>query len=705
MTAGLGGKMTLVCAPAGYGKTTLLSTWLNQLDRLVAWLSLDEDDNSLARFFEYLIAALQTSNSRIGESIPAPSGSNTFTSTKNLLVSLINQLSTFPEDLVLVLDDYHTISEKDVHQLVVFLLDSLPPNMHMAIGSRTDPPLRLARLRAKQILTEIRAKDLRFNKPEAEVFLNKSMDLGLVSDDIETLVEKTEGWISGLQLAAISLKGHPNRRAFVSAFAGDNRYIVDYLLDEALDHQPPHIKDFLLQTSILERLNAPLCDALTGRKDSSEVLSFLERSNLFLVPLDSQRNWYRYHHLFASLLQTRLQTKGDQESTKLHLKASAWYEDHNLVNDALHHVIQARDTEQISKLVQKNIFMLVNHRDQRDLIRWAKGQPKTLFQRYPWISIAVARVLIDISQLDEVGSYLGYAEESRSADTRINSHIAATRASLADKMWDQALMLQYAREALASIDPDDTQLRAVISALLAKEKFWSGNLVDSEGMSFQAYEDSIAINDYEQAVINLTDVGGLQIVRGLISSGLETINKALRLAEDTRQTSGKPIASLAYTHFVLGDLFIETGDLHEADQHIQKGFEISHRVINPDVLYTGYLISSKFLLASGDLDGAYEAILKCQEMATLGGAELRQRDYFSSLKARVYIFKGEFLKARQLIDEIDIHPDDEFAFEKQLYYRILAKLLIAERENQAAIGLLTRLEKVCHNVGFSHNCS
>ena len=322
---GSSSKLTLISAPAGYGKTTLLNEWIDLREMPFGWLSLDQGDNDLDRFLAYLIASLQSIPIEVTDEITENLGSTQVNPTEELLIPLINQISIFNGQFELVLDDYYQIHDERVHEVVSYLLDNLPSQMHLVIATRTDPPLRLAQLRAQGELCEIRAAELRFTDQEAIHFLNQSMGLGLTSADIATLSKKTEGWIAGLQLAAISLQGHQDKQAFVSAFAGDDRYIADYLLDEALKRQPSHLKNFLLQTSILDRLCAPLCNTITGRNDSQAILAELEQANLFLVPLDSQRNWFRYHKLFADLLKNRLHQLHSDALPSYHKKASSWY--------------------------------------------------------------------------------------------------------------------------------------------------------------------------------------------------------------------------------------------------------------------------------------------------------------------------------------------------------------------------------------------
>src|ERR671914_2142289 len=324
LNGGLNGKLTLVSAPAGFGKTTLLGEWVAGCERPVAWLSMDEEENDLTRFLAYFVAALQTIAPDIGEGVLGVLQSPQPPPIESILTALLNEIDTVPDDFVLVLDDYHVIDGSAVEEALSFVLEHLPPGMHLVIATREDPQLPLARLRARGQLTEVRAADLRFTPSEAAEFLKGVMGLSLSEEDIAALETRTEGWIAGLQLAALSMRGREDVSGFVRAFAGDNRYILDYLVEEVLQRQPERIRSFLLQTSILERLSGPLCDAVTDQEEGREMLEALERGNLFVVPLDDRRHWFRYHHLFADVLRARLMDEQPDRVCELHQRASHW---------------------------------------------------------------------------------------------------------------------------------------------------------------------------------------------------------------------------------------------------------------------------------------------------------------------------------------------------------------------------------------------
>ncbi len=368
-------RLTLICAPAGFGKSTLISEWLAGCRRPAAWLSLDEGDSDPTRFLAYLVAALRTVAADIGEGVLGMLGSPQPPPTESVLTILLNEIATVPDDFVLVLDDYHAINARSVDDALAFLLEHLPPQVHLVIATREDPNLPLARLRGRGQLSELRAADLRFTPSEAAEFLNQVMGLDLSAEDIAALETRTEGWIAGLQLAALSMRGREDVPGFIRAFAGDNRYIVDYLVEEVLQRQPERVRSFLLQTSILDRLSGPLCDAVTGQEDGRGMLEALERGNFFVVPLDDKRHWYRYHHLFADVLFAHLMAEQPAQIPTLHRRASEWYEHNGSAADAIRHALAAEDFERAAGLVELAVPAMRRSRQEATLLGWLKALP------------------------------------------------------------------------------------------------------------------------------------------------------------------------------------------------------------------------------------------------------------------------------------------------------------------------------------------
>ncbi len=405
-------KLTLVSAPAGFGKTTLLAEWLasTPVEKQTAWLSLDPSDNEAAPFWPYVIAALQTAAPGIGATAlsllqgPQPPPIET------VFATLLNELSALPNDVVLVLDDYHVIDAHDIQDGMSFLLEHLPPRLHLVITTRADPALPLARLRARGELVEIRAADLRFTPEEAAAYLNEVMGLDLGASEVVALEARTEGWIAALQLAALSIQGRDDVAGFIAGFAGDDRYIVDYLADEVLHRQPEHVRQFLLQTSILGRLTGPLCDAVTGHEGGTAMLEALDRGNLFLVPLDDRRRWYRYHQLFADVLRTRLFDEQPAWVPDLHRRASHWYEHNGDRSEAIRHALAGEDFDRAASLIELAVPALRQGHHEVTALRWLRALPDEVIGRRPVLSVAYAWALLSIGELEDVERRLGDGE-------------------------------------------------------------------------------------------------------------------------------------------------------------------------------------------------------------------------------------------------------------------------------------------------------
>ncbi len=407
-----GHKLALISASAGFGKTTLVSEWIASCGRPIAWLSLDEGDNDPTRFLTYLVAGLQTIAANIGEGVLGVLQSPQPPATESILTALLNEINTLPDNFVFVLDDYHVIDSKPVDDVLSFLLEHLPPQMHLVITTREDPSLPLARLRARGQLTELRAADLRFTPAEAAEFLNRVMGLNLSAEDIAALETRTEGWIAGLQLAALSMQGRSDAASFIQAFTGSHRFVLDYLVEEVLQRQPEGIHSFLLKTAILDRLSGSLCNAVTGREDSKGMLDTLERGNLFIIPLDDQRQWYRYHPLFAEVLQARLIDEQPDQVFSLHRRAGEWYEHNGSAADVIRHALAAKDFERAAILVELAVPEMRRNRQGATVteLGWLKALPDELVHFRPVLSVDYAYALFGGGEQEAVEARLRDAE-------------------------------------------------------------------------------------------------------------------------------------------------------------------------------------------------------------------------------------------------------------------------------------------------------
>nr|MBC8504784.1 AAA family ATPase [Chloroflexota bacterium] len=513
LNSGLSCRLTLISAPAGFGKSTLLSAWVQQIeaDVRVAWLSLDEGDNDLTRFLTYFIAALQTIETDIGQGALAALQSSGLVNTEGLLTSLLNEIANFPGNAVLILDDYHVIESQPIDQAITFLLDHLPPQMHLIVASRIDPSWPLSRLRVRGQITEIRADDLRFAIEEAIEFLNQVMGLKLSTQDVTSLEGRTEGWIAGLHLAALSIQGLKHRGMiadFVNRFTGSDRYIQDYLADEVLQQQSDQVKDFLLHTSILNRLTAPLCNSVTKMENSQIILEKLENANLFIVPLDNERRWYRYHHLFADLLNHRLRQIFPDQISDLHQRASEWYEQHDFPSDAIRHAFSAKNLERAAALAELAWPAWNGSFQSIEWLSWLKALPAELVRSRPVLCVAYAWAFLNSGDLEAAETRLLDAEHwleptvniSERPDTRmvvvddeqfqsLPVSLATARAYHAQATGDVARTVKYAKRVL-DLSPDgDSQYRGDATALLGLAHWTSGDIEAAH----QTLSDGLAV--------------------------------------------------------------------------------------------------------------------------------------------------------------------------------------------------------------------
>ncbi len=617
LNEGLHRKLTLISAPAGFGKTTLVSEWIARCECPTAWLSLDEGDNDPTRFLTYLVAALQTITTTMGEGVLGALQSPQPPSTESILTSLLNKIATIPHNFTLVLDDYHVIDAKPIDNALTFLLEHLPPQMNLVIATREDPQIPLARLRVQAQLTELRAADLRFTPHEAAGFLNQVMLLSLSGEDIAALETRTEGWIAGLQLAAISMRGHQDTTSFIKSFTGSHHFVMDYLVEEVLHQQPESVQTFLLRTSVLDRLCGPLCDAvLQGEADlhptpfasGQETLEYLEHANLFIVPLDNERRWYRYHHLFADLLRQRLHQsaampRGD-EVAEYHRRASIWYENNGLEIEAFRHAAAANDVERAARLMAGGGMPLHFRGAVAPVLNWLVSLPTTVLDAMPSLWVMYASALSMTGQTTRVEEKLQAAEaalpESEWDDKTRNliGHIAAIRALLAATQYQVETIIAQSRRALEYLHPDNLPVRTATIWKLGIAYQLQGD----RAAASQAYREAIAISQASgNMMINIsatTGLGSVQETENQLYLAAQTYQRVLQLAGDPPQ----PIASEAYLG--LARIFYEWNDLDAAQQYGQQSIQLAHQFENTDKFVPYKLFLARLRLAQGDVDGA-----------------------------------------------------------------------------------------------------
>ncbi|MEH7248838.1 LuxR C-terminal-related transcriptional regulator [Neobacillus niacini] len=723
MNKGLNRKLTLISASAGFGKTTLVSEWVAGCERPVAWLSLDEGDGDAARFLTHLVAALQTIIDNIGEGVVGSLKSPQPPSIESILIVLLNEILAIPYKFVLVLDDYHFIDSNRIDDALIFLLEHLPPQMHLVIATREDPQLPLGRLRARGHLTELRANDLRFTPGEAAMFLNEVIGLDLTTDEITALETRTEGWIAGLQLAALSMHGREDIPAFIRAFAGDNRYIMDYLVEEVLQRVPNYVRTFLLQTSILDRLHGPLCDAVTSQAESSDRLDSLERGNFFIVPLDDRRLWYRYHHLFAEVLSSHLRADLPDQVATLHLRASKWYEQNGSPADTIRHALAAKDFTRAADLIEMACPAIGRSGQWALVLGWLKGLPSELVHCRPVLCVWYAGALLAGGKLEAVEDRLQIAEKwlettagmrnrleaplakmivvDEEEFRRLPGSIAVFRAGLALVLGDVPATVKYAQLVLDLVPEDDHLPRGSAAALLGLASWRSGDLDEAHRM----FADGIAtvqlagaIPDAINGAIALADI---RIAQGRLRDAMRTYKRGLLLAAEY----GEPeLLGTADIYVGMSELHREHNDLNTATQHLLRSKEQGEHTGFPQNRYRWYVAMARIREAEGNLDSALNLLHEAEKLYV--------SDFFlnvspiAALKTRIWVAQGRLGEALDWAREQDLSARDDLSYMHEFEHITLVRVLLAKYKSERAdhsmleaMGLLERLLQAAEEGG------
>ena len=733
LNAGLHRKLTLISAAAGFGKTTLLSEWVSVCEQPVAWLSLDEEHNDPTRFLIYVVSALQTltlskveGETQLGEGVLSALKSPQPPPLNSLLTTLINEITAVSENFILVLDDYHLIEAEPVDQALEFLLQHLPPpSMHLVIATREDPPLPLARLRARCQLTELRAPDLRFTQVETTEFLNQVMDLNLSAEDIAALENRTEGWIAGLQLAAISLQGHQDTASFIKSFSGSHYFVLDYLVEEILEQQPKRIQNFLLSTSILDRLCGSLCDAVLPQASTpgQEILEHLERTNLLLVPLDDKREWYRYHHLFTDALQVRLTQGYYDHVAELHLRACAWYEQNNFRPNAIHHALAARHFERAADLIELEWSANIGSYYQNTTwTEWVQTLPDELVRTRITLSIGMAWELLFSGQLQAAEDRLKDADRLLALAVNTGDSMEAASSSQDEKKirsqqellgiaWafhaqalnDNAGTIKHARQTLNRLSETNHYMAGLASSLLGLAYWTNGDLETAVKYMSDAIARLRTTGHILFAISGAYTLASLKIAQGRLFDAVNLYKEALLFAT----TQGEPVLpGTTDLHLGLSKLYHEQGNEDAANQHLQRCEALGKQAALPEWPYGLYLVQAQLKVEQGELDDA----LKLLEDA----AQLYYRSPVpnvcpvAALKTRVWLRQGKLAEALGWVREQGLSIDDELSYLQEFEYITLARVLMAQfrrdptdKTFQKAIALLAQLYSAAEAGGRS----
>ena len=730
----VGRKLTLIVAPAGFGKTTLLSEWIATLTPnpfpngsgegvRVAWFSLDEGDTDPTRFLTYFVRALQSIEPDIGAGVLGVLQDTQAPLIELILTTLLNEISAIPKNFIFVLDDYHMLDSKAVDNALTFLLEHQPPHMHLVITSREDPNLPLARLRVRGQLTELRAADLRFSPSEAAEFLNQVMGLNLTGENIAVLEARTEGWVAGLQLAALSMQGHQDVSGFIQAFAGDHRYIVDYLVEEVLKRQSEAVRNFLIQTAILERLNGSLCEAVTGQPGGKARLENLQRGNFFLIALDDRRYWFRYHHLFADVLHMHLLAEQPDLVSTLHRRASEWYEQNGSTADAIRHALAGGDFERAADLVEQIFPAMSRNRQDVILLGWLKALPDALVRDRPVLCNLYAGAIMRNGEIQGVETWLLAAErwliltdDGREwsdvvsetmvvADPeeirRLPGAVAVHRAGQALLLGNVPGAMEYARRALDVAAEDDFLRRGGAATLLGLAYWTDGDLDAAQRM----YADGISwirragfISDVIGCALALADI---TIAQGHLREAIRTYERALQLAAEHGTPTMRGTADMLVG---MSELYLEQNDLQAASQYLQKSKDQGEHTGLPQNPYRWCVALARIREAEGALDGALD-LLDEAERLYIGDFSPNVRP-IPALKTRVWIAQGRLTEVLDWAREQGLSNQDELTYLREFEHITLARVLLAQSKNNPkdsstldAMKLLERLLKAAQEGG------
>ena len=655
LNQGLPRKLTLLSAPAGFGKTTLVSEWLAGCERPSAWLSLDENDGDLPRFLTYVIAALQRIFPGLGADVTAVLQASPPPPIETSLATLLNEIAGLADPFLLVLDDYHLVEAPAVDQALAFLLDHLPPQMHLVMTTREDPNLPLARLRARGQLTELRAADLRFSLDEAAAFLQQVMGVELSPENVAALEARTEGWAAGLQMAALSMQGQQDVTGFIQSFTGGHRFVLDYLVEEVLHQQPESVQRFLLQTAVLNQLTGSLCDAVTCGSSGQEILESLERANLFLVPLDNERRWYRFHHLFAELLRQRLQESATEDTINtLHIRASEWYEANGLVLESFHHATAAHDVDRTLRLIQGEGLPLYFRGEAIPVRHWLESLSEAEFQARPELWVTYASVLTLTGRLHgNIEEILQAAEtalqdkvdDDKTAD--LLGQIAANRAMLGVVKNEVNTIVTQSQRALALLHPDNAPMRSTTTWTLG----YAYQVQGKRAAAIEAYAETIAQSQKSGNIMNeiaaTTCVGQIQETENQARQAAKTFRRILQLVGDPPWPAAcEACVGLARIHY-------QWNDLEGAERYGQQGLALARQLENVDTPAACGVLLARVKLAQGDGAAAFATLAEAEQFVRQKGFD-HWLGEITAVRLQTFLRHGNLTAAAQLAETQDL---------------------------------------------------
>jgi len=705
-------RLTLVCAPAGFGKTTLLSEWIamqggstHGLPPATAWLSVDKEDNDPERFWAYFVAALQTMQPDLGQRCLEMLETGKAPSIKAVLTTLVNEISQAKGEFVLVLDDYHEITSRSVHESLAFLVDHLPSQAHLVLATRLDPPLPLARLRVRGQLNELRAADLRFTTDEVAAFFNDIMELGLTTDNVKALDSLTEGWIASIRMAAISMQGCENIPSFIAEFAGTHRHIMDYLVEEVLGRQRASVQQFLVRTSVLDRLSAPLCNAVTGGENAQEMLDHLQSANLFVVPLDESRRWFRYHHLFSDLLRDRLQKTQADRIPALHRRASEWFEHEGLTSEAIHHALASKDLDRAADLIESVAVPLISQGKISAPQGWLEKLPEEVILSRPWLCIGLANVRSARGQLAAVQPLVQAAElalsrsqakgtpEDAEAERRIRNHLTSLRIPLVLARGEIDEAIRLCDEALQQLPDDQPTVRCMFVLLLGLAHWMKADMAKAMRYLEEAAVYGQTTGNFFITLVAMGHLADIYVRQGRLHQAAETSRKAIRLG--TEWGGGEPLPATSYAHICLAQILYQWNEVEEAIHYVNRAIELGRQGVQLTIVVMAVPGLAPLTELIGQTTALSDALDELEGVAVASHSAMMSR-IGAAWRARLSLARGNMSEALQWAAAREItksDSDEGLEFPLEFEYLTLARLKIARGQLHGVPAMLERLRR------------
>jgi LuxR family maltose regulon positive regulatory protein len=694
-------KLTLVSAPAGYGKTTLIADWGSKFQSLEKspnrlqesgfyWLSLDEGDNDQVRFLLYFIEALRQVDKHIGATALAMLQSPQPPPMEILLGSLVNDMAKLSVLIALVLDDYHLIQNPAIHKMLNFLVEHQPSQMHLVLLTREDPPLPLPRLRVRGQITEIRQDDLRFTIKETAEYIHNIIGMELSEDDLASLDRRTEGWVAGLQLAALSMQGRDDISNFIKAFTGSNRYILDYLIEEVFKQQTPAIQQFLLQTCVLDRLSAPLCDAVTQSTESRRLLQSLEQANLFIVALDEERKWYRFHRLFVELLRHRLRLAEELTASVLHQRASCWYRDHGFQAEAVHHALAAEDWELAAALIEEANDAMLKRGEVVTLLGWFQKFPEGIILASLELCMSYAWVLLLIGQLDKAERLLDHAESLTKDNPSFLGDVFSAQAYLARTRGEPQITIEKSHQALALLPKDNLAARSIVAVNLGLTYWHGGMLNKAEPALREAYQTGHESGNMYVAVTAKVFLGRTHASRGSLTKAADQYREVI--------SGGAPVSMLALAHLDMGTLYHEWNEMAKAREGQRRGFDLTVQSGNVEFQIAAEMLLARLKLSEGALQAAFQAAQRANQKAQDFSPFTQAR--CASCLAQIALAKGDLEEANRWVEQMPANGDAHSFY--MFLNLIKPRLLLAQGKREAAAAELQACYEKASQEGWGY---